>query len=148
MKRTELKRSGNRLRQRSKTNSHPGENLKLRASYARAHSVCELAEWLPDHFEAGRSEETHHIVTGRVDLPVNLIRARWINHKFCEDHKADGRIICLWIKLQNGELDPDDFVQVSRGVLLPGYIDIQTAKVRHDWVKPLAEELQRAFPGE
>jgi len=148
MKRTELKRSGKRLRQRSKTNSHPGEDLKLRASYARAFPFCELAEWLPDHFEAGSSDETHHIVTGRVDRPVNLIRARWINHKFCEDFKADGRIVALWIKLQKGELDPKEFEIVSRGIRLPGYIDMQAAKVRHDWVKPLAEELQRAFPGD
>ena len=148
MKRTELKRSTKRIRQRSKTNSHPGENLKFRQSYARAHEVCELGQWLPDHFEPGRSDETHHIVTGRVDRAVNLIRARWINHKFMEDFKADGRIVCLWIKLQKGELDPGEFEVVSRGVRLPGYIDMQAAKVRHDWVKPLALELQRAFPGE
>jgi len=146
MKRTELKRSTKRIRKRSKTNSHPGENLKFRQSYARAHEVCELGQWLPDHFESGRSDETHHIVTGRVDRPVNLIRASWINHKFCEDFKADGRVVCLWIKLQKGELDPKEFEKVSRGVLLPGYILMQAAKIRNAWVRPLADELKAAFP--
>lgn len=145
MKRTELKRSGKRMRQRSKTNSHPGENLPFRQSYARAHQVCELALHLPDYFQAARADETHHIVTGRVDLPVNLIRAAWINHKFMEDFKADGRVICLWIKLQKGELDPDEFVKASRGILLPGYILMQADKLRHEWVEPLAEELKRVF---
>lgn len=134
------------MRQRSKTNSRPGEDLQLRRRYAAAHSFCELGLHLPEHFESGSADELHHIVTGRVDIVVNLIRASWRNHNWCEDFKADGRLACLWIKLQKGELYADEFALASRGILLPGYILIQTDKIHHEWVRPLAEELKREFP--
>lgn len=133
------------MRQRSLTNSRPGENLKLRRSYADAHPICEFGQHLPDYFNSGRAEECHHIATNRHDVVSNLLRLSAENHRWCEDFKADGRIVALYVKLVKEELDPDEFREAS-GVLLPGYILMQSAKLRHEWVKPLAEELKRAFP--
>lgn len=143
MKRTELKRSTKRIRQRSKTNSHPGENLKFRQSYARAHEVCELGQWLPDHFEPGRSDETHHIMTGRYDLVSNLLRVSWKSHLWLEQFKCDGRLIAIWIKVQKGEFDREEF-RTASGKCVEGFI--LKSVPRNSWVVPMHEELKRLFP--
>lgn len=133
------------LRQRSRSNAHPGENLKLRQSYAQAHRICELGYWFDLHFDSRPSAETHHIATRRHDVVSNLLRVSAPAHRWLEEWKADGRIVALYIKYTKCELDPDEF-HIASGILLPGYILMQEAKIRHAWVKPLAEELKRKYP--
>ncbi len=131
------------MRQRSKTNSRPGENLKLRASYARAHELCELGFWIPERFPAMVANETHHIMTGRRDCVTNLLRVSIPSHRWLEEFKTDGRIISLWIKNEKGELKPGEFFEASAR-LLPGWLS--GAEVRNDFVRPYLEKLRRDFP--
>lgn len=136
------------MRQRSLTNSHHKENLKLRQSYAKAHQADEFSWWIPERFERRQATETHHIIGGnggRYDLVSNLLRLSFPSHNWCHSFPADGAIVCLWVKVQKCELDPDEFHRAS-GILLPGYLLMQQAKIRHTWVHPLAEELKRKYP--
>ena len=131
------------MRARSKTNSRPRENLKLRASYAKAHPICELGIHLPEQFSAGPSGETHHIMTGKADLVSNLLRVSWTNHLWLERLKTDGRIAALWVKHQKEELDPGEFHSASR-FLLPGWL--LKVSAREPWCVSLLEELRRLYP--
>lgn len=137
-----MKRSQRRMRQRSLKNSHPGENLKLRQSYARAHPACELAVWLPDHFEEARSAETHHIMTGRKDVVSNLLRVSWQSHLWLEEHKFDGRLVAIFIKTQKGEFSREEF-QLASGFFVEGFILTKTA--RFDWVAEIQDKLKLLF---
>ncbi len=135
------------MRSRSLKNSRPGENLKLRQSYARAHQADEFSWWLPDQFERRQATETHHIIGGsggRRDLVSNLLRLSFSSHNWCHSFPADGRIVCLWVKLQKSELDPGEF-KLASGMFLPGYLMLAEAKIRHAWVRPLMEELKRKY---
>lgn len=132
------------MRQRSKTNSRPGENLKLRVSYARAHVACELGWFLPDHFRPGASAETHHIMTGRYDLVSNLLRVSTPGHNWLEQFKSDGRIVALWVKHEKGELDPEEF-HTACGIYLPGWLH-RDREIRNGFVVPMLQKLRKAFP--
>jgi hypothetical protein len=132
---------------RSKTNARPGENLTLRNSYARAHVACELGWFLPKHFERHAAAETHHIfggTSGRTDLVSNLIRVSWENHAWCHKFPADGRICCLFVKHEKGELDPAEF-QAASGMMLPGWL-LKVDRVRNEFVRPMLERLRRLYP--
>lgn len=130
------------------------ENLTDRARYAKANEQCEIIAWLYDQFEqiankegwVGKAEETHHIyggTSGRHDLTSNIIRLSKKAHDWCGKNIVDGRIVCLWIKHQKSELDPDE-VKTAAGMRLPGIL--AKAELRFDFVKPLLKELKAAYP--
>lgn len=49
----------------------------------------------------------HHIFGGktRKDLPSNTITICGAVHDFCHTHQTEGRIACLWAKMESEELD-------------------------------------------
>jgi hypothetical protein len=118
-------------------------NRKLAEAYATV-EWCELSFWIPDHFGDGGcppASETHHIwggTSGRTDLKSNLIRLSKPAHDWCERFKFDGRIVCLWVKAEKGELDPAE-VRVASGFHLWGWLRKDTPK--HPWVENLLFDL-------
>lgn len=132
------------MRQRSKTNSHPGEDLTLRQRYAKENQACELGWWFPNRFMILGATETHHIMTGRYDLKSNLLRVSMPAHRWLEDYKFDGRVLALFIKHEKGELDPEEFEKAS-GSLLPGWL-LRTREPRNEWIRPLLAKLRKRYP--
>lgn len=118
-------------------------NRKLAERYA-AIELCELSFWIGEHFGGGGcplASETHHIwggTSGRHDLESNLIRLCKASHDWCERFKTDGRILCLWVKAEKGELDPLEVVEAS-GFRLWGWLSEED--VTHEWVKPFLFDL-------
>jgi len=118
-------------------------NRKLAEAYATV-EWCELSFWIPDHFGDGGcppASETHHIwggTSGRTDLKSNLIRLSKPAHDWCERFKFDGRIVCLWVKAEKGELDPAE-VRVASGFHLWGWLGKD--EVKHSWVHRLRIDL-------
>lgn len=146
MKRSPIKRKRSKPRKM--------ENLTLRARYSRGNPSCEIVVWLYDVFAeiaeaegwTGQAEETHHIyggTSGRNDLVSNIIRLSKRAHDWCGKNMVDGRIVCLWIKHQKHELDPEE-VRTASGKFLPGIL--AGATVRFKFVEPLLAELRAAYP--
>lgn len=136
------------MRAKSKTNSHHKTNLTLRPKYAKQHQECEFATWLPLE-ECGawgtRASETHHIVGGtggRYDLLSNLIRLSVVAHRFCTDNPVDGKVLCIWIKVQKNQFDPIEF-KTCAGKTIDGWLSIN--RPSHAFVLPFYEELLKAF---
>lgn len=111
-----MKRTG-RLRQRSKTNSRFWENLPLRSEYRESHADC---EW-PGHRHGG--EHVHHIChsSRRHDLKSNLIHVCAEAHDWIHANPIDGTLVCLLVKVQNGELDVEEFFTAA-GMRLAGWL--------------------------
>lgn len=136
------------MRQRSLTNSRREEDGGLRARYAMAHKLCELTLWIPEFQVEGNSEvpanETNHIFSagGRHDLKSNLIRLSWYRHRWFHERPADGRVCCLWVKHQKGELDLDEIRKAS-GSYLAGWL--LRANIRESFSAKYLEELRRIY---
>jgi len=139
-----MKRCG-RLRHRSKTNSHSGEDLLFRREYAEENLECELGRWFPNQFSREDSTECHHIMTGRRDLRTNLLMVCRDAHAWCEEFKADGRVLALFVKHSKGELDLQEF-RLASGFHLPGWLLMSESKIRHDFVRPFLNALIELYP--
>jgi len=140
------------MRQRSKTNSRHEENAGLRQRYAACVLNCELAEWIPqfrvNDNPFSKADETNHIfggTSGRHDSVTNLIRLSVENHRWFHRFPADGRVCCLWVKHQKGQIDEAEFREAS-GVYIAGWLLCAQSKIRHEFVRPLLLELMREYP--
>lgn len=109
----------------SKTNRRVYENLPLRRDYRENNPWCELSPLL----KLGRHvpmAHIHHICGGRLgrwDLLTNLLSVSAEAHDWAEKHKTDGRILALYVKMQKGELDQQEFHKVT-GLYLEGWLDV------------------------
>lgn len=137
------------MRQRSATNSRHEENGGLRAWYAKGNRLCEFSQWIP-HFqgpdgEPSPAQETNHIFScgGRHDLLTNFIRLSWQNHRWFHSKPADGRVCCLWVKDQKGEIDLAEFKTAS-GMYLPGWL-LKT-EVTEEFARAYLEQLREKYP--
>lgn len=133
------------MRSRSVTNSHAGEDLALRHEYAVENPDCELGRWLPKQFSREDSTECHHIMTGRRDLRTNLLMVCRNAHAWCEQFKADGRVLALFVKHSKGELDQQEF-RTASGFYLPGWLLMAESKIRNEFVRPFLNALIELYP--
>lgn len=103
-RKTDVARGGP-IRNRSKKNSHPHEDLALRQRYREEFGgYCELATLLPSVFPPFPPSDIHHIWPApRVDVWSNLISVSRPSHDWCGDHPIEGKICCMWVKLQKSK---------------------------------------------
>lgn len=135
-----------RLRQRSKTNSRPYENLKLRVSIVKQNPACEYALWFPEHVSEARSDDPHHLfggTSGKFDFVWNVIASGRRTHDWCTEFATDGRILGLWIRQQTIGINEVEF-EIASGKELRGWLS--NAVPEHEWVSPYLEELRKAYP--
>lgn len=120
------------MRPRSPTNSNPHKDVALRREYLAENPYCELSPWLSKHVrELGLEKvetacEVHHIFGGsrsRWDVFFNMISVCRIAHDWCGRNPTDQRVLCLYVKMRNCELDLDAF-QECTGMRLEGWLMI------------------------
>lgn len=140
------------MKHRSPTNSHPAENLQLRANYLDKHRhdeahryICEVVpaervkrDWsplwggiVPNKSKCIDADDPHHVFgsrKGRWDLWSNLIAVSRPSHEWIEAHPIEGLIVCLyakWVKSITG--NPEDFdldeLHKASGYVFPSYIE-------------------------
>lgn len=97
------------------------KNLELRETYRQDNPDCELHSI----FKCGcDGHDVHHLMAGsgrRYDLITNLIHICREAHEYCHANPQDGRILCLWVKHQKGEIDLEEFKRCS-GFYLEGWL--------------------------
>lgn len=108
------------MRRRSLTNSHPGENLRLREQYRQENLFCELTPWLkknlPGEVDADDpSGDVHHIFSKniRYDLWSNMILVSRSVHMWLHRYPVDGKVLCVWKKHQKAELCLEEVQRAS-----------------------------------
>ena len=142
---SQLARSG-RLNHRSKTNSRKHESRSANDLYRDKFPTCEISYLFPANHPLRplldwRGHEVHHILWGqakRHDIVTNLITLTTKLHKWHDANKADCMALCLWVKLQKGELNYAELHRISDKEF-PGWIEIHTPK--ESWILPKWREL-------
>ena len=100
----------------------------IRAEYRRANPDCELSGllWMLGIVRESRTSDTievHHLIggSGRKDTVQNLVTVNRVVHRWLEANVADGRIACLAIKAVKGEVNAQEFRELS-GQYLSGWL--------------------------
>ncbi len=83
----------------------PIRDPRLLAEYAEDVFSCELCDLL--HCCQRGSGELHHITGGpqRHDVLTNVVMLCRSGHRWVHEDIIPGRILCLWVKQQRGQLD-------------------------------------------
>lgn len=114
-------------------NSKKQKNPKLLRDYKDSHPTCEVGKWMRKYGSMGlttkelldpTSSDLNHIFGGkgmRWDLLSNIINVNRPVHDWFHRDPVNGRIICLWVKLRNNELDLAEIHQAS-GCHLEGWL--------------------------
>lgn len=150
------------MRNRSRTNSHPHEDVEFREEYRLANHYDEIARLFPE-WDRGwtripgkpatvvRALDTpatqiHHIGWGgqRWDVAWNLIALGHWSHVFCHEHKWDGLTLCLKAKIDKGEWNATD-ARVRLGYDLMGKLYYQPCT--HGFAETIRKELMKGAWG-
>jgi len=101
---------------------------EIRAEYRKANPDCELSGllWMLGIVRESRTSDTleiHHVIggSGRRDAVGNLVTVNRPVHRWLEANVADGRIACLAVKAVKGEVDPDEYRELT-GQYLSGWL--------------------------
>lgn len=111
------------MRRHSPTNSNRHENLWLRNEYRASHPWCELCPIL-NGTKHETAHEIHHAFggnLGRWDLASNLLHLCGDCHRWCEEHKTDGRILALLVKHREGILNQEE-IRTACGMYVAGWL--------------------------
>lgn len=108
------------MRHRSPKNYRPQSNPALVAEYRMNNPRCEIGHilkaagliktWSP------METQLHHIMgsrKGRWDLLTNLISVSPEVHEFCHANRTSSNVLCLWMKMDKGELCWSEFETAS-----------------------------------
>ena len=137
----------------------PGSEENLRSRYRRQNPECELSSWLATQCPtlihgtpAWQPTHTHHIfhLGGRLDVWSNLITVSAAQHPVWmhETCGIDARVLCLFIKLQKGELDLNELNRAAGAVrpdAQPVLAWLTRAVPEPEWAQRMLRELVKAL---